>query len=128
MARKPARDTRGTQKGPQQHAEGQHGEKTHERFIERLHEGSREESLEETLQHDRARAAREGKRRLVEDREQHDHAEKNSEHQRLYIEIEHERDRDDGPVDTTGNLHGELDKRSHRADYQQRGPDGLREE
>jgi hypothetical protein len=29
---------RGQQKGPQQHAEGQHGEKTHERFIERIHE------------------------------------------------------------------------------------------
>jgi len=29
---------RGRQKGPQQHAEGQHGEKTHERFIEQIHE------------------------------------------------------------------------------------------
>ena len=28
---------RGRQKGPQQHAEGQHGEKTHERFIEQIH-------------------------------------------------------------------------------------------
>ncbi len=126
MARKPAHDTRGTQKGPQQHAEGQHGEKTHERFIERLHEGLHEEPLDEQLEHDRNRAGRQGKRRLVEDREQHDHAEKNSEHKRLYIE--RERDRDDGPVDTTGNLHGELDKRSHRADYQRRGADGLRED
>jgi len=25
-------------KGPQQHAEGQHGEKTHERFREQIHE------------------------------------------------------------------------------------------
>ena len=29
---------RGRQKGPQQHAEGQHGEKTHERFREQIHE------------------------------------------------------------------------------------------
>ena len=29
---------KGQQKGPQQHAEGQHGEKTHERFIERIHD------------------------------------------------------------------------------------------
>jgi len=31
---------RGRQKGPQQHAEGQHGEKTHERFIEQIHEAT----------------------------------------------------------------------------------------
>ena len=29
---------KGHQKGPQQHAEGQHGRKTHERFIEQIHE------------------------------------------------------------------------------------------
>jgi len=28
---------KGRQKGPQQHAEGQHGDKTHERFIEQIH-------------------------------------------------------------------------------------------
>ena len=28
----------GRQKGPQQHAEGQHGEKTRERFREQIHE------------------------------------------------------------------------------------------
>jgi len=32
------RHAKGRQKGPQQHAEGQHGEKTHERFIEQIHE------------------------------------------------------------------------------------------
>jgi hypothetical protein len=30
-------ERKGQQKGPQQHAEGQHGEKTHERFIEQIH-------------------------------------------------------------------------------------------
>lgn len=124
MARKPARDRRGTQKGPQQHAEGQHGDKTHERFIERLHEGEREEGRETDLEQQRRAGSRAGKRRLVEDREQHDHAEKNSEHVRLAIE--HERGQDDGPADTTGNLHGVLDARSHRADHQRRGSSGLR--
>ena len=28
----------GRQKGPQQHAEGQHGERTHARFLEQLHQ------------------------------------------------------------------------------------------
>lgn len=34
---------KGYQKGPQQHAEGQHGEKTHARFLEELHEPMRDE-------------------------------------------------------------------------------------
>jgi hypothetical protein len=29
----------GRQKGPQDHAEGQHGSKTHARFLEQLHDG-----------------------------------------------------------------------------------------
>jgi hypothetical protein len=32
------RKGKGQQQGPQQHAEGQHGQKTHERFIEQIHE------------------------------------------------------------------------------------------
>jgi hypothetical protein len=28
----------GQQKGPQEHAEGQHGERTHERFLEQIHQ------------------------------------------------------------------------------------------
>ena len=28
----------GRQKGPQQHAEGQHGERTHARFLEQIHQ------------------------------------------------------------------------------------------
>ena len=28
----------GHQKGPQKHAEGQHGEKTHSRFLEQIHQ------------------------------------------------------------------------------------------
>ena len=33
----------GRQKGPQQHAEGQHGERTHARFIEQLHQRKEEQ-------------------------------------------------------------------------------------
>jgi hypothetical protein len=36
----------GRQKGPQQHAEGQHGERTHSRFLEQIHQPmDREEDL-----------------------------------------------------------------------------------
>ena len=116
----------GQQKGPQAHAEGQHGKKTHSRFIEQLHEGPPEEPVAERLEHDQKLAAVSGKRRLVEDREQHDEAEKNSEHTQLFIEREEGR-ADDGPSDNSGNLHGVLGHREHRADNQQRGSDGLRD-
>lgn len=49
-----------------------HGERTHSRFIEQLHEGSVERKAAEDRDV-------EGHHRLVEDREQHDEAEKNSE-------------------------------------------------
>ena len=62
------------------HAEGQHGSKTHSRFIEQQHEGEHRESREDSAPHDRNLAAKTGGGRLVEDREQHDEAEKNSEH------------------------------------------------
>ena len=67
----------GHQKGPQTHAEGQHGDKAHSRFIEQLHEGrapSNQELRDEGV---------EGRHRLDEDREQHDEADKNSEKNRL---------------------------------------------
>ena len=62
----------GRQKGPQQHAEGQHGKKTHARFIEQLQEGRPRDRSERVEAHP-------GVQRLREDREQHDEAEKNSE-------------------------------------------------
>jgi hypothetical protein len=58
--------------GPQQHAEGQHGEKTHRRFIETLQEGSPREPGNDVPEV-------EGNQRLHQDRQQHDEAEKNSE-------------------------------------------------
>jgi len=67
------------QKGPQGHAEGQHGDKTHSRIQKQLHDAPREEALEDQLEREREGAAK-GRRRLIEDREQHDEAERNSEH------------------------------------------------
>ena len=63
---------KGRQPGPQQHAEGMHGERTHKRFIEGLHEGVAEQKATEG-------GDVEGHHRLHQDREQHDEAEKNSE-------------------------------------------------
>ena len=110
-------------KGPQAHAEGEHGDKTHHRLMKQLHEGESLPSREEQIARNRERAAYDGSRRLVEDREQHDEAEKNSEHTQLYIE--HEMGRDQGPSDNTGNLHGVLGHREHRADNKLRDSKGL---
>ena len=112
------------QKGPQTHAEGQHGEKTHARFQEQLHEGPSRESLEDRLAGDQHDNAYEGGRRLVEDRQQHDEAEKNSEHTQLFVEDK--LGRDDGPSDNSGNLHGVLDHRETRAGNRPVDSRGLR--
>ena len=66
------------QPGPQRHAEGQHGDKTHRRFIQQLHE-TRPQSEGEPL---------EAHGRLHQDRQQHDEAEKNSEKVEAHREIE----------------------------------------
>jgi len=116
--------SRPEQKGPQAHAEGQHGDKTHARFIEQLHEGKHRDSPEDQVERDRQENAYDGSRRLVEDREQHDEAEKNSEHTQLFAE--HERNRDHGPSDNSGNLHGVLEHREARADETVRDRRGLR--
>ena len=97
----------GQQKGPQQHAEGQHGSKTHSAFIDDLHgkhggglesEGKPQEKMPE------AGEPHEGGHRLAEERQQHDEAEKNSEKNRLV----RERKGDDEPVEgdsVNGRLH-----------------------
>jgi hypothetical protein len=112
------------QKGAQMHAEGQHGSKTHAHLIKQLHQRPREEPVEARVERLRAKAAHEGKRRLVEDRQQHDEGELASERTRLFVE--YKRGRDDGPSDNRGNLHGVLGHREHRADYRLRGSDGLK--
>jgi hypothetical protein len=105
------------------HAEGEHGPKTEAHLIEQLQSAPPEIPREVRLERERSDNAYEGKRRLVEDRQQHDEGEKNSEHKRLFDEAR--RGRDDGPSDNRGNLHGVLGSREHRADYRERGPDGL---
>lgn len=63
---------KGRQPGQQRHAEGQHGQQTHRRFVEQLQEGVA--SAKSTEGPDV-----EGRHRLHQDRQQHDEAEKNSE-------------------------------------------------
>ena len=92
---------RGDQKGPQQHAEGQHGDKTHDRLVEQRNEGRSRERSEQGMN------AQPGGHRLHEDREQHDEAEKNSEKNRLAT------DADRGKADPDDhNLNGGADTRS----------------
>jgi len=84
-------NSQGDQKGPQDHGEGQQGDKTHSAFIDDLHgkHGGSEESegapQEGSGQNDVDAYGRPiaGHHRLHEDREQHDEAEKNSEANRL---------------------------------------------
>jgi len=69
------------QPGPQQHAEGMHGERTHARFIEQLHEAAPQAEPA-------GGGTVEGHQRLHQDREQHDAAEKNSEKVRAMREVQ----------------------------------------
>jgi hypothetical protein len=71
----------GHQKGPQDHAEGEHGEKTHNKIIEQLQSGGHPEPPKEPHHHGVVH-------RLTEPRRQHDQAEKRSEKTRLSREID----------------------------------------
>lgn len=78
----------GVQKGPQDHAEGQHGSKTHGKFLEQLHSGNSGNGTTPTNGQDGADSLknpshRNAAHRLVESRQQHDAAEKRSEKTRL---------------------------------------------
>ena len=80
----------GVQKGPQDHAEGQHGSKTHSKFLEQLHSGNGTppEEVPDTLEPKKHLAHHNAAHRLFEDRQQHDEAEKKSEKTRLNREVE----------------------------------------
>jgi hypothetical protein len=84
----------GVQKGPQDHAEGQHGSKTHEKFLEQLKNGNGNgngatpETPANGAESKRNPAHHNAAHRLFEQRQQHDEAEKNSEKTRLNREIE----------------------------------------
>ena len=69
------------QPGPQQHAEGMHGDRTHARLVEQLQEGAPRQKATEG-------ADIEGRHRLHQDREQHDEAEKNAEKVEAMREIQ----------------------------------------
>jgi hypothetical protein len=80
----------GVQKGPQDHAEGQHGSKTHGKFLEQLKTGSGTppEESQNGLDPTKPIAHHNAAHRLFEHRQQHDEAEKNSEKTRLHREVE----------------------------------------
>ena len=78
---------RGHQKGPQQHAQGQHGRKTHAAFLEGRHgrHGGGLESEGTPQDHEPFEShilGADGRHRLDEGRQQHDEATKNSEKNR----------------------------------------------
>ena len=120
---KHSNDTRGEQKGAQQHAEGQQGPKAREAFLDGISDHSRRDDRTERANedpraggnasgnaggnagsdaddHERRIANpdlnRDGGHRLFENRTQHDEAEKNSEKNRMMIDAErHGHDRED---------------------------------
>jgi hypothetical protein len=85
----------GVQKGPQDHAEGQHGSKTRSKILEQLHSGNGNGTKPDTPEvtpippeHKNHIAHHNSAHRLFEERKQHDEAEKNSEKTRLHREVE----------------------------------------
>ncbi len=78
-------NSNGHQKGPQDHAEGQHGEKTHKKIIEQLQSGRTNGAPVKPVSEHR------GAHRLESERQQHDVAEKRSEKTRLAREIDRHR-------------------------------------
>ncbi|MDP9204194.1 MAG: hypothetical protein M3P12_01905 [Gemmatimonadota bacterium] len=80
----------GVQKGPQDHAEGQHGAKTRSKILEQLQTGNAapSEKPENGVEPHKSTAHHNSAHRLFEQRQQHDEAEKNSEKTRLNREIE----------------------------------------
>jgi len=80
----------GLQKGPQDHAEGQHGSKTHSKFIEQLHSRSADTVGENQSRSEPPKnpGHHNAVHRLSEERQQHDDAERESERTRLNRQIE----------------------------------------
>ena len=79
----------GVQKGPQDHAEGEHGAKTRSKILEQLHSrNGAEDPNKNGLETGKNIAHHNAAHRLFEARQQHDEAEKNSEKTRLNREVE----------------------------------------
>jgi hypothetical protein len=77
----------GVQKGPQDHAEGQHGSKTRSKFLEQLQSGNgaTTEKSEGENGSPKNPGHQNAVHRLTESRQQHDPAEKRSEKTRLHL-------------------------------------------
>jgi hypothetical protein len=81
----------GVQKGPQDHAEGQHGAKTRSKILEQLHSRNGNGVVDPNkpgVAPDKDQANHTSAHRLFEERQQHDEAEKHSEKTRLNREVE----------------------------------------
>lgn len=79
----------GVQKGPQDHAEGEHGAKTRNKILEQLHsKNGNGTAVPKKNGVDPAAIPHPTAHRLFEERQQHDVAEKNSEKTRLNREVE----------------------------------------
>ena len=81
-------DPRGKQKGPQAHAEGQHGEKAHSRFLEEIQASSPDRDDGARGDEDARRHGPDGGHRLFERRGQHDPADEASDKNRLDKDID----------------------------------------
>jgi hypothetical protein len=81
-------NSEGVQKGQQDHAEGQHGSKTHSKFLEQLQSGNGSPDSNGQNGADSSKNPSHTTHRLVESRQQHDAAEKRSEKTRLNRAIE----------------------------------------
>jgi hypothetical protein len=106
--------TEGNQKGPQGHAEGQHGDKTRQRLKDQINdEGAQAETHSKRAAHDPNREGkrsqeaaaeherfmeedqRDGRHRIMEERHQHDPADRASGKNRLMRDVSrHEHDRE----------------------------------
>lgn len=78
----------GHQQGPQDHAEGAHGSKTHQAFLQQLHSKANSPVTDEQVSPESKTEKHGSQRRLAQGRQQHDEAEKNSEKTRLAREMD----------------------------------------
>ena len=126
------RDDRGKQKGAVAKGEGQHGDKTHRKFIEQLHGGPRGAARNnprpaaEQVQRTEGKEQDDGEHRLFEGRQQHDEAEKNSEKSRLSREVER-RDLDREEFQVKGGAEGHPRNVSHSGPRKGRKGGGARQ-
>ncbi|WP_284349774.1 hypothetical protein [Roseisolibacter agri] len=143
---KHSNDTRGEQKGAQQHAEGQQGPKAREAFLDGISDHSRRDDGAERANDDpRAGGAggrgsdaedherrianpdlnRDGGHRLFENRTQHDEAEKNSEKNRRDIDMRrHGHDPDEFQGRGGHTAHPAGGDTDHRANIRSTGQGG----